>query len=56
VTPNPPAELQTDVGTVNQAVIDALLTRRWADLERLVPRSRAEDPSPDVRDELYRVE
>lgn len=45
-----------DVRAVSQAVIDALLCRRWAELDRLVPRTRIEDPSPEVVDTLYRVE
>lgn len=45
-----------DVGAVNQAVIDALLCRRWADLDRLVPRMTLEDPSPGLVDTLCRVE
>lgn len=35
---------KTDVGAVNQAVLTALLTRNWPELERLVPRSPVPDP------------
>lgn len=36
------------VGTVNQAVIDALLCRRWAELDKLVPFTPTPDPTPDL--------
>lgn len=51
-----PCDTLATVGAVNQAVIDALLTRKWAELDRLVPRQRVQDPSPEVQDTLFHVE
>lgn len=45
-----------DIGAVNQAVIDALLCRKWAELDRLVPRTPLVEPSPEYEERLYRVE
>ncbi len=56
MTPPPPKRDPDDVGTVNQAVLHALLTRDWAALARLVPRARVVDPSPEVQDTLFHVE
>lgn len=56
MTPAPVKDPPIDVGAVNQAVIDALLCRRWAELDRLVPRQPVVDPSPEVQDTLFRVE
>lgn len=56
MTPPPPKRDPDDVGTVNQAVLTALLTRDWAALDRLVPRQPVQDPSPEVQDTLFRVE
>lgn len=50
------ANRRIDVGAVNQAVLAALLTRNWPELDRLVPRQRVQDPSPEVQDVLFRVE
>jgi hypothetical protein len=47
VTPPPPKPTPNDVGTVNQAVLAALLARDWAALDRLVPRSPVPDPDEE---------
>ena len=56
MTPPPPTRDPGDIGTVNQAVLRALLTRDWAELDRLVPRQPVRDPSPEVQDALFHVE
>ena len=56
VTPPPPKRDPDDVGTVNQAVLHALLTHNWPELDRLVPRQPVQDPSPEVQDALFHVE
>lgn len=48
MTPAPVKDPPIDVGAANAAVIDALLTHNWPELERLVPRVRVQDPCPDL--------
>lgn len=48
MTPPPPQRDPDDVGTVNQAVLTALLTRDWAALDRLVPPEPLADPCPEL--------